>query len=211
MLLHSLGRDAQMLGFNRNIGSPSKSYSGSESYKYVERLLRSSRSIDIVTPYIGAYYAKALVRHAASGKRIRVIIANGQAVNSEATSYVKSAVSGSRRYTHISVLSFLAFILSYLYGLQYLSLIFLLVFLFFLASALKRIPKKKLDIAVRYAQGFVHEKMYIGDSEAITGSANLTYSGMHKNIEHLEITMDAGKISDLEKHFNALWGNSSNI
>ena len=37
------------------------------------------------------------------------------------------------------------------------------------------------------------------------GSANLTYSGMHKNIEHIEVIKEGDRIAELEKHFRQLW------
>ncbi|MDE1811173.1 MAG: hypothetical protein KGH66_03965, partial [Candidatus Micrarchaeota archaeon] len=52
---------------------------------------------------------------------------------------------------------------------------------------------------------FVHEKLYIGESTAITGSANLTFNGMHKNIEHIETTADPRKVQELTRHFDELW------
>jgi phosphatidylserine/phosphatidylglycerophosphate/cardiolipin synthase-like enzyme len=52
---------------------------------------------------------------------------------------------------------------------------------------------------------FVHEKLYISNGTAVTGSANLTYSGMHKNIEHVELTRDVKEVSELTRHFEELW------
>jgi len=75
-----------------------------------------------------------------------------------------------------------------------------------LAVIYKRFKQGAGNIEVRVSGGpFVHEKIYIGSDTAITGSANLTYSGMHRNIEHIEITHDPERIAELGRHFNGLW------
>ena len=199
-----------MFGFRKNRAAPPKAYSGNEGYKHVERLFRSSRSIDIITPYIGIQYAKMLYSLAGSGKRIRIIITKGQDSNSAAISYLRPKVRSNIRYSLASAVSFIAFVLLYLVSLQYEAIMLLLLFLLFTFLALRRAPSNR-SISVKYAPGFVHEKIYIGDSEAITGSANLTYSGMHKNTEYLEVIRDSDRIDALEKHFSTLWNGSSNI
>ena len=54
-------------------------------------------------------------------------------------------------------------------------------------------------------EDFVHEKLYISDTVAIVGSANLTYAGMHKNVEHIQMVDDKNEITELKEHFNSLW------
>ena len=197
-------------GFHSREVLQSKSYSGNSSYKYVEHLFKTSKSIDIITPYLGLYYARMLVDFAGKGKRIRAIIASGQDTNSETIRYLKHNVRGNIGYAGIAAVSFLLFIALYLYGLPYESIIFLAIFLLTAVLASRRGPTKGI-ITVRYAPMFVHEKIYVGDSKAITGSANLTYSGMHKNTEYLEIIGDANKAKALGKHFNTLWNSSRNV
>lgn len=48
------------------------SYSGTESYRYVERFIREGGDLDIVSPYISLMYAKMLARHARR-HRVRLI------------------------------------------------------------------------------------------------------------------------------------------
>ena len=60
-------------------------------------------------------------------------------------------------------------------------------------------------VKLKIPSKFVHAKMYIGDAEAIRGSANLTFKGMHKNIEHIELTSDPVQIKELEKQFWRIW------
>ncbi len=65
---------------------------------------------------------------------------------------------------------------------------------------------RRQRINVRVAsESFVHEKVYISDSSAIVGSANLTHAGLHKNVEHIEVIDDQEKVRALERHFNELW------
>ncbi len=199
-----------MFGFRKNRAASPRAYSGNEGYKHVERLFRSSRSIDIITPYIGIQYAKMLYGLAGSGKRIRLIISKGQDSNSVAIGYLGPRVRSNMGYSLASAASFMAFVLLYIVNMPYEASILLLLFLLFTFLALRRAPRNR-NIYVRYAPGFVHEKIYIGDSEAITGSANLTYSGMHKNTEYLEVIRDSNRIDALERHFNTLWNGSSNI
>jgi phosphatidylserine/phosphatidylglycerophosphate/cardiolipin synthase-like enzyme len=52
---------------------------------------------------------------------------------------------------------------------------------------------------------FVHEKLYISNGTAVIGSANLTYSGMHKNIEHVEVIRNGKEVDALKRHFEELW------
>jgi phosphatidylserine/phosphatidylglycerophosphate/cardiolipin synthase-like enzyme len=78
-----------------------------------------------------------------------------------------------------------------------------------LAALLAHHFYKKRDsgnLEVRFCTNvFVHEKLYIGNDKAITGSANLTYNGLHKNIEHIEVINSIERIGKLKSHFNDLW------
>ena len=70
---------------------------------------------------------------------------------------------------------------------------------------------RKSRMHVRVVRGnFVHEKVYISDSMAITGSANLTYSGMHKNTERIAIIDSRKEIGELRRHFEELWHKAGN-
>ena len=60
-------------------------------------------------------------------------------------------------------------------------------------------------IEFRKPKGFVHSKFYIGENGAIQGSANLTYNGMHKNVENISIIRDQEGIEKLRKEFYKLW------
>ena len=56
------------------------------------------------------------------------------------------------------------------------------------------------------AEKFVHAKMYIADGKyAVTGSANLTESGLWRNIEHIIIINNPNDVEKLEDDFQHLW------
>ena len=56
------------------------------------------------------------------------------------------------------------------------------------------------------AEKFVHAKMYISDGKyAVTGSANLTESGLWRNIEHVIIINNPKDVEKLEDDFEHLW------
>ncbi|MGC8671522.1 MAG: phospholipase D-like domain-containing protein, partial [Candidatus Micrarchaeia archaeon] len=65
----------------------------------------------------------------------------------------------------------------------------------------------KKGIAVKVPKEFVHAKLYIGEAEALEGSANLTFSGMHKNIEQLRLVKSEEEIKALKAEFDKLWKN----
>ena len=53
---------------------------------------------------------------------------------------------------------------------------------------------------------FVHAKIYISDGKyAVTGSANLTESGLWSNAEHVIILNNANDIEKIESDFEHLW------
>jgi len=51
----------------------------------------------------------------------------------------------------------------------------------------------------------VHAKVYIIDNTAITGSANLTRSGLWRNMESLTIHEDPEELGQVEEQFLQFW------
>lgn len=55
---------------------------------------------------------------------------------------------------------------------------------------------------------FVHSKIYLVDKEhAISGSANLTYSGLNSNVESLSIAETKEEVQQIETDFMRIWMN----
>ncbi len=176
-------------------------YSGSSSYKQINKLLRSkSKYIMISTPYIDNYYLKILGR--ISRKR-KVMLVSSKASNKKIKKFM------SNKIRKFSVMFFVVYLASLL-GIWFMGLYLILqnafVYIPLIFSIVISIVSKGTKLKVHIiGNEFVHEKLYITEKLAITGSANLTYAGTHKNIEHIEIIEDLEKIRGLRKHFEKLW------
>ncbi|PLJ77109.1 phospholipase D-like domain-containing protein [Infirmifilum sp. SLHALR2] len=58
----------------------------------------------------------------------------------------------------------------------------------------------------------LHAKIYIIDKKiAVTGSANLTESGLFRNLEHIEVKMEPKTVEENVKMFENLWANANPI
>ncbi len=174
-----------------------RSFSGSSSYRHVEPFIRNGRDICIVSPYIDPYYAGFLAR-ISRGRRIRII---SSSIGKEA-----AALLGKR----LSVGRFAAFLLIAVAEL-YVG-IALSVYTYSLAAVLITLSAgyilsnvRNRGIELLIPKEFIHAKMYITEKGAITGSANLTYRGMHKNVEMIEITDDEEEIKGMRDTFYKMW------
>ncbi len=182
-----------------------RGYSGSESYRLVEPLLRSKSSLLLVVcPFITAAYARLLVGESAR-KEVSVITSNSE-ITAAGLKILRRGRRGSaflKVAMYLLILEVIFFLLKF-YLAELAVLPFIVIFVMIAALAHSAAKKRKVRVRVS-EEHFVHEKIYITDSCAITGSANLTYAGLHKNVEHLEVTYDAEKIGELRSHFWELW------
>ncbi len=180
-------------------------YSGSESYRYVEPILKdSSRELLVISPYIGMGYARMLVK-LGKRKRVRVITS---AYSERVRDYV------IHRSRHIlygyakPIVLFLAAAFVSAYFSIYLAALAALALAGLLAlaalAAWKFSENSNVEVRTSYDR-FVHEKAYISQGVAAVGSANLTYSGMRKNVERVEVITDGRKIDVLRGHFFDVW------
>ncbi|MGC8628903.1 MAG: phospholipase D-like domain-containing protein [Candidatus Micrarchaeia archaeon] len=174
---------------------------GSNSYVFVERLIKSSKDIRIISPYIDSYYANFIVRNA-KGKNIRII---SSAISKDAKKKLSKMSFGK-----FLAFGFLLVLFNYLAEyfakpLQFgVALATLFAFFAYLLVYFTDLSAKK-GIAVKVPKEFVHAKLYIGEAEALEGSANLTFSGMHKNIEQLRLVKSEEEIQALKAEFDRLW------
>ncbi len=174
------------------------SYSGTESYRYVESLVNDSKRVLVISPYIDAHYAKFLAR---SSKDREIYV-----ISSSLERGPKEILVG--RGANAIVLSLIAIALILGFALLFINHIIvgcavLAVSVISLYFAMADVGGSKVKLKIP-AQ-FVHAKMYIGDGQAVHGSANLTYKGMHRNIEYVELTRDQAQLKDLESQFWKLW------
>ncbi len=178
------------------------------SYKSVDRLIFSKgKNLWIISPFVSERYLEILKR-VSSRKKVYLITSN--------SSYEKAvAIAGKNlgrpKVAHLAAVMAVAGLLvlakQYLFSLVMVDIIGAWLSFFAMAMAL---PKRKSNMQVRMVRGnFVHEKIYIGDSYAITGSANLTYSGMHKNTERIELVDDKKEFGELKRHFIEMWKRAS--
>jgi phosphatidylserine/phosphatidylglycerophosphate/cardiolipin synthase-like enzyme len=173
------------------------SYSGKDSYRHVERILRGERNLLIVSPYIDLHYARYLVRHS-RGKRIRIISSSMQP---GAYRKLKGRDLGPAiTFTVMAVAFDMMLLLLRMQFLAFALVTAALAAMFFALSL-----RGRNNIYVKVPREFVHAKMYIGDNAAAEGSANLTYAGMHRNVEHIDLIYDRKRIADLKRQFQALW------
>ena len=180
-------------------------YSGSDSYRIVEPLLGGpSRKIMVLSPYIDAFYASRLLA-IARRKEVLFLTTRSQ-VNMEALRMLSRPRYGlmPKAIAYLAILLSIAVILRLWYAVAILSVPLALSLLrLYLIRKNHGLPS---NMKVRLARGrFVHEKIYISEDEAVVGSANLTYNGMHVNIEHIERITDQKRVAELRAHFASLW------
>jgi len=203
-----------MFPFNKKEKIENESYSGSESYKYIDMLLNSrSEKIKIITPFIGNYYARMLNQISKKKKVYILLSKSAEENNKDAVSMLRGPEPFKLKFPllAISILYFL--ILGFLWNsldqikIQFLIILYILIVLFLVSySFIQSLKKLGQNLHIKIAGDvFIHEKIYIADDVAIVGSANLTYSGTHKNIEHIDMIRDKNKIAELERHFDDLW------
>jgi hypothetical protein len=184
------------------------SYSGDSSYKYVDKLIKNSdRELMIVSPYISDYYTKMLMNKAKS-KRVRVLTSES-AVNykdSLLNNYVSKSAAG---YMKALAFIFILVLITLYLKFDYIALLLTLVVLLLAVFGYRKHEKIQSNMQVKVVKSkFVHEKLYISSHMAIVGSANLTYNGMHRNVEHIDVVRDVNRIGELRDHFEHLWNNN---
>ena len=179
-------------------------HTGSDCHRYVDRLIRSSKELMIVSPYVDQYYADIL-RRSSGGKKVLLI--------SSSIDWRAAKELGRRR--HIFIFAALSILLAmldiselYVNSLTFANLFATVFLIGVLALFLLRGGG---NVQLRKPLKFVHMKLYISESQAIQGSANLTYNGMHRNVEYIEIISDPSVINALRKEFMELWKNSEPI
>ncbi len=183
-------------------------YSGNSSYKYVDKLIKDDgRELMIISPYLSGYYVKILTK-AALKKKIR-IITSGNSLGYKGSDLKKFEIGNIWGY--IKAIAFFAILcgFSIFFRFLYTTIILTLIIVGIIAIMYLRYKKTNSNMQVKViTDRFVHEKLYIGDNMAISGSANLTYNGMHRNIEHIEVIKDSGKVNELKSHFESMWKNA---
>lgn len=175
-----------------------ESYTGRDCYKYTEDILRHGKEVMIVSPYIDLYYARFL-KSISGNKRIRVI---SSSIEKDALKELSSGKSLGLSIAAFTVILSSDYLL-HNFGLLYPVIIAVSAILIIIAVL--PLFLRKSSIVIKRPNSFVHAKMYITEECAVQGSANLTYNGMHRNVEHIEITKEKEKIKALRKEFFKIW------
>lgn len=179
-------------------------YSGNSSYRYVEALITDkSKRLKVICPFISPAYAKMLVRQSAS-KDVFVITSSSR-ISESAVRIMRRG----RRFPYATLSAYFIILSILFYAFRFYAAELVVVPITALVVGLTvahYVRPRKQRIKVKVAgESFIHEKVYLSDNSAIVGSANLTYAGLHKNIEHIELIHDVNKMRSLEGHFDELW------
>ena len=170
-------------------------YYGSDTYKHIDDLIERGREILMVSPYVDRYYAEKLLEYS-KGRRLYLI---SSSMDSEALRLLQ----GTSSIWAIAYLSLSSILLALLLYIRVPSTLLALSLIPIIVGSIKNLGRKRIMLKV--PKQFVHAKMYISDSTAITGSANLTYKGTHRNLEQISITRSKGDVEKLKKQFWELW------
>ncbi len=180
-------------------------YSGDRSYTYAEPLLRKGRDLCIVSPYIDRYYAN-FIRNISQDRRIRII---SSSIDWEARALLeRKSNTGMLIVAAMALISANYLLYEGAYPPAVLALSALLtvaILALLLAGHVSGSLQKNRNIILKVPKTFIHAKLYISENAAMTGSANLTYRGMHKNIEQIEIIRSEEGIRRLRQEFMRLW------
>ncbi|MCL5238930.1 MAG: phospholipase D-like domain-containing protein [Candidatus Marsarchaeota archaeon] len=173
------------------------SYYGKRAYKYVDKLLREEKNLLIISPYLDDYYAAYLAR-LAHGKRLYII---SSSIRGSAAKRLRRREAGSPAVaTFIAVsVNWLLLLLNSFNPL----LAFATISAGFALLAYSLLHRNSIYLKV--PKEFVHAKLYVGDKRAVEGSANLTYAGMHKNVESVRLITDKREVEELKRRFWTLW------
>ncbi|MCL5430110.1 MAG: phospholipase D-like domain-containing protein [Candidatus Marsarchaeota archaeon] len=191
-----------MFGLPTNRGT---SYSGDSSYKLIDQLIEErGGTLRVISPFISPSYARKLIKEASRKKVYVITSATGYDSNKQAAGML---LKKGKRY-HIRPIFYMAmlFIAGIYVGVYLFSALMVLAIAIAIFANYTMNRSRSSNLNVKIARGkFVHEKLYLTDKSAIVGSANLTYAGTHKNIEHIELIKDRDKIREFSRHFESLW------
>ncbi len=173
---------------------------GSDSYRHIDRMLDTSRRMHIVSPYLDRYYAERIFRNASRSEFY--IISSSMDEGARHVLRRRGSLPTLAVYGLFSAALLYAFIALGIYGYALLApAIPLVIGMAKYRSSSSRSRRIHLKVPDR----FVHAKMYVSERQAVMGSANLTYKGMHSNVEAIEVTEEQDKVDKLLDQFWEMW------
>lgn len=174
-------------------------YYGSETYKYINRVIDNKGEILIVSPYVDGYYAEIICRKS-RGRKFYII-------SSSVEDDVLRRLRGRSLQWLIAYLGLSAILLGFLLFISVSGILLLIAPIPFIVGIIKT-ARNPPGVILKVPKKFVHAKMYISDGVAITGSTNLTYAGTHKNVEQISIIYNKADIGRLKDQFWSMWESS---
>ncbi len=175
-------------------------YYGSDTHKYINAMIGSSKRMYIISPYVDVHYAKFMARRTRSTEFYII----SSSMDEDARNMLERG--GSKIV--LSVYLILSLFLLYLelaIGIRSYLLAFSVLPIFWGIGRYLSGTRSKRRIHIKVPRQFVHAKMYISDNQAISGSVNLTYKGTHSNVEHIEISRDPEEIERMQEQFWEMW------
>jgi phosphatidylserine/phosphatidylglycerophosphate/cardiolipin synthase-like enzyme len=171
-------------------------YYGSDTHRFINELIGRKGEIMLVSPYIDRYYAEALLRKS-RGRKFYLI-------SSSVEEDVLGLLRGGSPLWIIAYLGLSMILLGLLLFVGATGAALLLSLVPF-AVGIIRGAGRGSGVILKVPKQFVHVKMYISEGMAITGSANLTYKGTHKNVEQINIIYNKSDIEKLKEQFWSMW------
>jgi phosphatidylserine/phosphatidylglycerophosphate/cardiolipin synthase-like enzyme len=185
--------------FPRPRSSYEKHHYGNDSYRIIDRVVNSAGTIYLVSPYLDIHYAKMMTKN----RRAKFYVISSSIGNDAYRLMARKRYISKRRIacgTLLSIASYAALQVFY-----HLPGTFAITLPIAIAAISLMLSVSKSNITIKKPKKFIHSKFYVCDSLAIEGSANLTYSGTHRNIEQISYTGDAKRINALREEFEKLW------
>ena len=173
---------------------------GSDGYKNIDGMIDSRGDLLIVSPYIDMHYARKLVARARNGRTY--------VITSSSDSGILNALGKGGSRLRIAAYTLLSTLLLYALALAGIGGAYMLIAAVPVVIGTAKHHRIRGNVYVRVPRRFVHAKMYISEHAAMIGSANLTYSGMHRNVEHMSIIRSADEMRKLSDQFWELWARS---
>ncbi len=174
-----------------------RTYTGRDTGRILEGLLkRARRRLWVSTPYLSPEYAALLERKHREGVDVRLVTSDSP-VNRRALA--RLAVTQPRGFWE-TLASWILYLLAVLLAgkrarrrLQA------------LASSDVKVVGWRVPLRIYPVSRLVHSKIYIVDGVAVTGSVNLTKTGLWRNTETITIHEDPQEVREIEEQFMALW------
>jgi hypothetical protein len=191
-------------------------YSGIVGPHVLPSLHAASRSLDIVSPYLSPEYAQLLLSKAKSGVVVRLVTSDSNGRRHQQALRMLGQPTGAysldRRFWRFFGLALLSGICGVVLGNGVGILLLTFSLIVAVAALAKNLAKKRSSIAQLFVKvvpstRLVHVKLYVIDGQiAFTGSANLTYYGMNKNIEQVERKTLPSEVQIEIGVFSNIWG-----